>query len=417
MNTKYTLSAVILAFMMTSMFVACGVVNSNSDLHFTKCGFLIKDSTDISPQTDLSNIKFYVEVSGSMNGFFRANKPTKFKEDVWRICSYYKSFSHGVTILTNDGNSGDNISMTDFQTRMNTGSFVSTASTRVPVMLQSIISNLDTSRGEVAVLISDMKYSPVGTSAPQVLLTQYSTDVSKILGDFSKPISLICATSDYLKNSGNPVTDRSPYYYFIIGNSGAVAKVRDGISTLLEDNGSFIDNIESGFDYGAPNYSFGIPNKCYQLDNEPTFLQYEEPDGIDSCTIKLKVDLAPYRWLLTNKDYFIEAFKVKTLYGSNIIVGDIDIAVQNKTDKKLKRTATATVELKVVNMATDSEVLEWSLELPDTDYTLFGEFCGATMENDYTKSYSIENFIKGIFYGGIVNQSLKPNYILVSKKD
>ena len=114
---------------------------------------------------------------------------------------------------------------------------------------------------------------------------------------------------------------------------------------------------------------------------------------------------------------FEEALKVKSLYGSEVIVGDIKIEVKNITDKKLKRTAEAIVELKLPNIATESEVLEWTLQLPDTDYTLFGEFCSSTDENDCTKSYSIEAFMKGMFYGGIVNETLKPNYILISKND
>ena len=68
-------------------------------------------------------------------------------------------------------------------------------------------------------------------------------------------------------------------------------------------------------------------------------------------------------------------------------------------------------------MAVDSEVLEWTLELPDTDYTLFNEyFDGAFDENDPTKSFSVMDFVKGIFYGGVVNKKLEPNYILISKK-
>ena len=53
--------------------------------------------------------------------------------------------------------------------------------------------------------------------------------------------------------------------------------------------------------------------------------------------------------------------------------------------------------------------------LPDTDYTLFAPYFGATAESDVTKSYSVDNFVKGIFYGGVVNKTLKPNYILISK--
>ena len=404
---------------MAIILVSCrgGVINTNYNPHFTEQGYLVNDSIGESTETPLSRIKFYVEVSGSMNGFFRANKPTHFKKDVWEICSYYEPIANDVTILTNRGSEGATFTMNEFQTKMNTGSFVSSASTKVPLMLKSILSVLEPKNGEVAVLISDMKYSPVGSAAPNVLITQYSTDLSRIFGKFGKSVSLVCATSDYLDRTGNLITERSPYYFFIMGSSNAVAEVRDGISTLLKTNDRFVDNIESGFDYGVPKYSFGIPNKCFQLDNEPTFIQYEESDGIDTCTVKLKVDLKPYRWLLTDKKYFEEAFKVKSLYGSEVIVGDIKIEVKNITDKKLKRTAEAIVELKLPNIATESEVLEWTLQLPDTDYTLFGEFCGSTDENDCTKSYSIEAFMKGMFYGGIVNETLKPNYILISKND
>ena len=404
---------------MAIILVSCrgGVINTNYNPHFTEQGYLVNDSIGESTETPLSRIKFYVEVSGSMNGFFRANKPTHFKKDVWEICSYYEPIANDVTILTNRGSEGATFTMNEFQTKMNTGSFVSSASTKVPLMLKSILSVLEPQNGEVAVLISDMKYRPVGSAAPNVLITQYSTDLSRILGKFGKSVSLVCATSDYLDRTGNLITERSPYYFFIMGSSNAVAEIRDGISTLLKTNDRFVDNIESGFDYGVPKYSFGIPNKCFQLDNEPTFIQYEESDGIDTCTVKLKVDLKPYRWLLTDKKYFEEAFKVKSLYGSEVIVGDIKIEVKNTTDKKLKRTAEAIVELKLPNIATESEVLEWTLQLPDTDYTLFGEFCGSTDENDCTKSYSIEAFMKGMFYGGIVNETLKPNNILISKND
>ena len=63
----------------------------------------------------------------------------------------------------------------------------------------------------------------------------------------------------------------------------------------------------------------------------------------------------------------------------------------------------------------DSEVIEWSLELPDLNVDKFARFFDALGENDYAKSYSIENFIQGLFYGGVTNKTLKPNYILISK--
>lgn len=402
-------------------FLESGGCNSSSintifDPHFTEEGILIPDSTDTNPFTPLqpSQLKFYVEVSGSMNGFFRANQPTDFKTDVWEILSYYSPIIDEVTTLTNAGDTGASMPLSEFQTMMNTGRFVSTASTKIPLMLESIISNLDADAGEVAVLISDMKYDPVGSAAPKVLQTMFSTDISNVLGKAGEAVCLIGATSSYLDRSGKVAFDRSPYYYFIIGNDRQVADVRNAISTLLENRGHFIDNIESGFDYGHPIYSFGIPSGCFQMDDvNPTFVGYDS--SADSCTVKLKVSLENYRWLMQDERNFEEAFSVKSLYGSEVSFDIDDIDVQNITDKKLDRHVTATVNIQLSHMPTDSEVLEWNLQLPDTEITKFSPYLGADSPNDVTKTYSLEDFIRGMFYLGVVNQKLKPNYILISK--
>ena len=414
----YLLGALLLVSVVGAMIISCGsIANTNNDPHFDEDGYLLKDSTVSSFSIEEpTKIKFYVEVSGSMNGFFRANAPTKFKADVWQILSYYEPVSDGVTILTNDGAQGTTLSIAQFQTQMNTGGFVSAASTKLPLMLKSIIQSLDTEAGEVAVLISDMKYSPVGEAAPQVLLTQYSTDISSIFGKFGKAICLIGATSEFLDKKGSVVFDTSPYYYLVLGKAEHVAEMRNGISALLVNNGSFIDNIESGFDYGAPSYTFGIPENGYQFEEEPTFLGYDTSYS-DTCTIKLKVDLANYRWAITKKEQFKKAFQCKALYGSEVKVDNVEFEIQNITDKVLKRTAVAIVDLKLCHMATDSEVIEWTLQLPDIDYLDFAPYLGGTEENDVTKTFSLENFIKGMFYGGVINKSLKPNYILISKKE
>lgn len=413
---KYTHS--FLVIISVFFFASCTVVrNTNNDPHFDDEGYLIKDSSDlVDTSTSVSKIKFYVEVSGSMNGFFRRSAPNRFKKDVWEICKYFSYVAPDINILTDNGDIGETMSMDVFRGRMNTGSFVSQASTKVPVMIETILSSLDSDNGEVAVLISDMKYSPVGTAAPQVLLTQYSTDISSTFGKYRPAICLVCATSEYIDRAGGIACASSPYYYLIMGKEKNVALIRDCISTLLSDAGSYIDNIESGFKYGNLQYEFGRPNKCSRFEKEPTFETYEETDDNDTCTIRLKIDIAPYRWILTNKAIFRDSFKAKSLYGTQLEIRDIIIDVKNVTNRELIREATATVAIKVFDMPTESEVIEWTLDLPDTRTELFMPFFNAIDENDITKSYSIEGFIHGMFHGGVVNNELKPNYILVTKK-
>ena len=121
-------------------------INTIPDPHFDEDGYLIKDSVDSVAFTpkEPNRVKFFVEVSGSMNGFFLANAPTQFKVDVWEILSYFSNATTGVTKLTNEGEMGEEIALNTFQTSMNTGAFESSASTKVPVMLSSIIKNLNT---------------------------------------------------------------------------------------------------------------------------------------------------------------------------------------------------------------------------------------------------------------------------------
>lgn len=413
----------ILVFLLALGFIgfvsmSCSDINTVGDSHFSPEGELLLDSADIDsfkliPPT---RIKYYIESSGSMNGFFRPNRPTHFKSDVWEIMNYYSAvIPTDITVLTNDGSTGAQIPLNNFQTLMNTGAFVSNASTQVPNMLGSIYKDFDPKAGEVAILISDMKYSPVGSKAPEVLLEQYSTDISSKIGEHHYPVCLISATSNYLDKSGEDLEEESPYYYFLIGPAECLAYLRNGISTLLDNNKHFVDNIESGFDYGTISYSFGIPDNCFQMDDEnPTFVGFDTSVS-DTCLIKLRVNLENYRWLIADSNVFPECFKIKALYGSNVKVDKIEYQTENITDKLLNRKATAIIDLKVFDLASDSEVLEWGLELQDSDFRKLERFMGATSESDLSKTFSLEGFLKGIFYCGVVNKSLSNNYILISK--
>ncbi len=417
MRKTLFLSIILVSGIAFFTFFSCTNYNSVVDPHFDSDGtyLIVNDSNMFTPESP-TRIRFFVEVSGSMNGFFRANIPTDFKTDVWAVASYFSGLIPAVDILTNDGNIGKQIPLQQFQTAMNTGSFVSSASTQTPIMLQSMIKSLETDTGEVAVLVSDMKYSPVGAAAPDVLLSQYSTDVCSILRQYGKAICVIAATSDYRDKSGKVVTPKSPYYYVIIGNDRHVAFMRNAISILIDNSKHFVDNIESGFNYGQPHYEFGVPLNCYQQGNEPTFIGYDTNVN-DTATIRLKLDIANYRWLIADEDYLREALKIRALYGSKVELGNIQFNVKNIIGKELKRTAVATINLKVYNMlANDADVIEWTLEMPESDTSRFTPFFGAISETDVTKSYSVDEFLKGIFYDGVINKSIKSNYILISKQ-
>lgn len=398
-----------------SFLFSCGdPVNTVNDPNFTEEGLCLDTLKDVMVAKAPSALGFYVEVSGSMNGFFRSNKATRFKKDVWSIVSNFGG--NDISILSNAGTVANTFSVNDFRSKMNSGQFVSNQETLVPIMLNSILNTLNFNEGQCAVLISDMKYSPERQKDVKVLLTQYQTDIRNVIGKYpGLAVSLIMAKSDYLASNGTIISDSSPYYFLILGKDENVAFMRNCIATLLEDNEDYGDCIEAGFNYKAPSYSFGIPDNAIQYLDQPTFTNYDT-EYSDTCKIVLEIDLSDYRWLITNEEAFRGYFSVKSSYGSEVNVGNVKIDVNNHFNKQFKRKAEATVELQIFNMYTESDVIEWTLNHPEFSVTQeFTNIMSAEKENDYDGSFSLDKFVSGVFNAVQNHWDTTPNRILISK--
>lgn len=403
------------AFIASLCFVSCSSpINTINDPHFEENGIYL-DSLGAPFRAIMpTSLDFYVEVSGSMNGFFRANKATAFKTDVWAIVSSFGS--PGVSVLSNTGTQATKYTGDQFRSRMNSGGFVSTTETQVPAMLENILSKLDYDNGAVAVLISDMKYSPVGSRALPVLLQQYATDISNIVGKYpGSAYSLVGAYSEFIDARGNVACEKSPYYYLIVGKDVCVAEVRNRITTILSDRDNYLDNIETGFDYKRPAYGFGVPDNVIQLDDEPTFYNYDVSYS-DTCKVVLNLDLSDFRWLIaSDEDVLRECIKVKAAYGSEIEVGKIAININNHNHERL---AIASVELKLWNMPMDADVIEWTLDHSENTVTdTFMQIQNAAAEADLTGSFSLANFIQGVLQAVQNHWNQEPNRILISKSN
>ena len=177
---------------------------------------------------------------------------------------------------------------------------------------------------------------------------------------------------------------------------------------------TFADNIETGMAYQGPVYSIEKFKNCIkQNDHAITGI---DPD--DPCKLKLKLQLENYRWLLADEEAIKKAFTCKMLHGSTISIDSVAIDSVYKDEKSnLQRKITATIYLNVQNMQSHCDVIEWSFN-PCAIDTAPGEivrFFGAQDWREFDKTYSIENFITGMFRGAHLNTcSLKPNYILLS---
>lgn len=397
--------------------VSCkGPVNTVKDPHFDEAGYCLDTAKTIFTASAPSELLFYVEVSGSMNGFFRSNQVSNFKKDVWSIVSLWSE--NNVFVLSNNGTATDTYPVSLFRTMMNQGRFVSAQETNVPTMIKTILSNLDYQNGQCAVLISDMKYSPQNQKDIQVLLAQYKSDIRNLIGKYPDIAAcMIMATSQYLAANGSTIEQESPYYYVILGKDENVANIRNCIATLLKDSGNYRESIEMGFDYKSPSYSFGIPTNARRLNNAPTFLGYDT-EFSDTCTVVLKLDLSDFRWTIAEKEVLREHLRVKTRYGSGVSVGDISIEdTTNRYNKNFERKVIATVKLKIYNMtATQSDVIEWTLNHPDQLVSdSFMRIISCSTESNPSGSFSVDRFIAGVFDATKNDWDKSPNRILLSK--
>lgn len=119
---------------------------------------------------------------------------------------------------------------------------------------------------------------------------------------------------------------------------------------------------------------------------------------------------------MSNKEVLKQCFTCKPKYSSTVSVESFDVEECNNVNLELKRSAVATIKIKVSNMPSEMEVLEWNINIPYDKLTTMVKFLDDSKgENDVTTSYSLTSFIRGIGQDGVVNYQPKPNYILISK--
>lgn len=410
-----------LLILVTTIFSSCFFfhdVNCLPDSHFDAQGNLkeLPDSPLVMQQA--SRVKFFMEASGSMNGLYRPGCQSEFRDDVYQIVSYFLSDNDKVyTLCLNNGKDGYSMSLTDFGKAIKNNGFQSMGTTSITDMIGTVINNIDTANHEVGVLISDMKFDPDGTDNIDFQLGMYTTKVSHITSESKLAFSLVAATSKYYDRNKSIIASNSPYYYLIIGKSENVVKVRDDISTMLYLNNNFIDNIETGMRYEGASYDVKKLRNCIKMDKKnPTLV---DVDINEPCKFVLNLDLENYRWAIANEEVVKSLFSFRMLHGGSAVIDSVCINSEYKDrDNNLKRKVTASLYFTVCNFNVHCDVMEWSFDpcKCDTYRGGFTQFFGAQTWTDFSRTYSIENFLEGMFRAANLSTcSKKPNYILISK--
>ena len=416
-----------LAVVSSLAILSCGrKVNSIEDTHFADDGAPLDTLTILFEPKQPDVIKLYVETSGSMNGFFRANQPTNFKKTVWSAFSGMASNTDGqVYTMSNGGEIDQPIKLGDFRKKMNAGEFVSNSSTHIPAMLANILLNLDTTKNEVAVLVSDMKYSPMGESAAAEL-NQYREQIRNLIAYNPKiSVSYVCASSEYLNNNGGIAEEKSPYIFLILGNSENVAAVRNDISRWCEYDNNYIESGDMAMKYHTPSYELveinnGVISEAYPK----TLITTYDREVNDTCSFILRINMNGYPWKAVHPELLKDAITAKAVYGSSVdvelLTGDDHLVDDHAFKDEFKRRSYADYRIKLYNVAMDDEVIEWTFSNKAIDGAANMDFASIIenpTENDPAGLFSFNKFIEGCFNARLNTADSEPVRILISSSD
>ena len=381
---------------------SCGSshINSIQDPHFDVESGAPLDTLDFFVPKRPTSAKLYIETSGSMNGFFRANQSNKFKKTVWSVFSGMQHVTDNtIHTMSNAGDIDSPIDFPTFKNKMNRGEFVSQTDTHIPMMLANIISNIDPNKDEVAILVSDMKYSPMGKdAAPNI--AQYQEQIRNLTARHNYGVAFVCAESEFLNNANAVVEENSPYYYIIIGKSENVAAIRNDIMTWCEATNSFVESADMGMNYKNPPYSIhSVKNGELHPEYSNNVLTTFSRDVSDTCSFVVRIDLTGYPAGFS-PEQLDSCFNATTTYGATITHNIIDLKDDHHVKGQFERKAYADYLIKVFDIPLDDEVVEITFNNRPFDgcyNARFNEILSAQAEGELDKTFSFNKFIEGHF--------------------
>ena len=355
-------------------------------------------------------IQLYVETSGSMNGLFRARKSNAFKTDMSAFLLKNASNIIGVKAFTDGSTNLKSYSANSFREYMNDGSFVSSMNTEVPKMLQVILNDLKDGQCDVAVFVSDMKYSPKGGSA--TALGQYALDIETMFGnhkDYS--VCVIGFESEFLAANGKIACDFFPYYMLVIGEGPKVSYVRNLILSELERNGHVQGYIDFNQSYGCPYYSvlpihgvFGglrpNPNEFAASSNNGMYHSLLGYSMLPDSEFIVAIREQHLPWDIY-KSIDASSFEVKSTVTGMPIPFEVleeEPSMRSSEDAMVKKCVQPSHYLKVQpkDILFGTDVISIRLIDKEADVSWIQKYYGAQREEELDKTFSIDSFIEGL---------------------
>ena len=383
------------------LFLSCGHnKNINPDNYglFDDRGNL-KEFAEPDPVYKINKIKCFIESSGSMSGFFQANKSTGFKMDVWAVLNEFYDKIDSVHLFRDASEPVAKMALADFRRDMNAGNFRFSGSTHIPQMLKEIVQSLG--KNDVGMFISDMKYSPTGSQA-DVLLTQYGTDVKNVIKNTPYAFSIIGVTSSYIAGKGDEI-EKSPYYIILIGNDLSVNKMKQKIVQSIPKGNLLGELSFYRKEFSRPMYTLlankGIVNGVTYESNNNLYYTIGDINKKSPVTFYLAANLSKLpQYLLADGKQLMQQLEVKAENAKAVIEDVTDSAAfdfgNGSREAATKVHATHFIKIKVSDILDGTTQVSVTVNRKEANW--IPSVCGAKNEAEYDKTVSFEQLLAGL---------------------
>jgi len=320
--------------------------------------------------THLKQINFFLETSGSMEGYMPANAKTTtdFQVLIPDILSRSQGdYPTNLYTIFDSRSKFTKENVNDVITNViPKGNFKWSGNTYVPVMLDSVQRYLDSNK--VNIFISDCIYSPVSTNVK--MTAQTIAEIREVVRPAAKTYAtaIYMVKSTYFPKKGETVN--SPYYLVMQGKQENLLVVEKMIQESLRTFHQDFEEIQFGDKYQLPYYSVLPYSQTTQnfvgsknpKTNTYTSLQDIETDVTPKIGFWVAIDLTSLPTFARTTDY-LDSNLTATISKGTVKILKVAYKADklNTDDSKFADKCDAFVQLSVEDMPEDMAIVSLSL--------------------------------------------------------